>query len=569
MKSKSIIEKQRKTNRIHIQTYDESIDSYVKFSHVYFLKNRISLLFHTFDYNNAGYIKKIQLMDGTKLYQCSSLFEFICKLDELIDDNNLQKYNKNSKDALLIYTKDIKKVFYFLLSFYKDKLNVFEHNGIMYCFTIKDVIEVRDISQFYDDRNINSIYDLHNKTRELWQFFELNNNVYLTPTQFVIKMIKKGDTSMAKEIFPVDITTYNKLLKSYFGGVCICNYPEKIIDKPVIEYDRTSAYIYDLLIEKHACEPLQKVDPKDANFYIDFEEDYFALMTVKIKLTRLTYGIKCFKQIDGKRIKPGENIMCITNTDFNLLNKIAIIEDYECLELYVSKKDYLPEDLRKVIEDQYFNKMAEPTILNKKKLNSIYGACVKKLDFNKMNGKPYLTPQWGILTASYARRNLLNVALQLKGWLYSDTDSIFCLDTPENKEIIDKANQEMEDKILKIYYNHDKLDILKKLGKFKVEVKCKKFKANTTKQYMYTTIDGKVIFRGSGITGENNTEEVYEHINTGTKKIGKYNPNVTKCIIDGETYISDGSYYYEVITDEDDVTRVINFMLNNLKGEAI
>ena len=70
-----------------------------------------------------------------------------------------------------------------------------------------------------------------------------------------------------------------------------------------------------------------------------------------------------------------------------------------------------------------------------------------------------------------------------------------------------------------------------------------KFLANGKKQYMYTTIDGKFEFRGSGINGNNDESAYNGNINTGQKIIGHINPNITETEIDGKKYRSNGSYF--------------------------
>lgn len=520
--------------------------------HKYYIIKPVSLMLHTLCKDGAGYIVNWTLMVDDKLIQKSDIMDLIF---ELMDLNDLC----SEKERIIIYTDDLTKLYCYLVKNIGKIDQVFRSKTTFYYFLWQH-LEFRDIHQFYDDKfevpdNLTEKKQffeklhkkLNNLTKELWQFFIKNKMVYLTPTQVVRKQIKKGDTSMAKSIFPKDLTLYKKLLKSYTGGICVCNYPGVLIDDYYTAiYDRKSAYIFDLLMEKHACEPLKQVEPNTAQFYIDNEDIYFALMRIKINITRTYNGVsQVYRDYTGNRIDIGEHIMYITNTDFNILKKVCYIHDYECLELYISKKDYLPEDLRSTIEQFYYKKLANPSRLNKKTVNSIYGACVKKIsDFVKEKDNAILAPQWGILTASYARRNLLHAAMQLESWAYSDTDSIICRDSPNNKETIKQINAEMDEKILQYCNKFDKdYNQLKDIGKFELKDIAIKFKANSKKQYMYTKIDGEFVFKGSGINGKNDESAYDGHINTGRKNITKFNPNETVIEIEGNFYRSNGSYY--------------------------
>ena len=527
------------------------------FNHEYIVTVGVGVIFDTFTYNKAGYMNSFELtIHNEETYKGYTVEEFLGVLDKLKEKYELIKKSEFVKDTLIIYTNDLQKVLGFLMN-YDNNISVFGQ----YYFTFKDVFEFRDINIWFKNLNNSKVIAAHAQALND-DLFVKDKYFYITPTQSVTKRIKHNcDSSIAKDIFPKTRMEYDKLLKSYFGGICVANYTNLLFDDfRMVEYDRKSAYIFDLLIEKHLCEPLREENVDNLQYYLDNEDKYFALVTIKIDtikgLKRASYYIK---NIKGKHLEEDCNdILILTNTDLNLLNSLCTILTYKCLDLKVGKKDYLPRYVASVIEDEYAKKVelerlksiglatSEQVKLQKIKVNSIYGATVKKItDFIMEKDIAYLTPHWGIETSAFARKNLLSVALQLDNWLYSDTDSIFCEDNFKNGVIINEFNKNCKAKV-KAYCDRFNLcyDIYKELGTFKIECIIKKMKILGKKTYMYTTVDNDFYLKASGII-TNYDESAYnlDKLSAGKKVIGKLNRNKTSCVIDGVTYISNGSYY--------------------------
>lgn len=534
---------------IYEKTYENN-----HYIHKYYSTIPCAINLNTFEINNAGYIIDWELMLNNELFIGENIEELINKLLEIKNKYNLQKRSDYNKDALIIYTNNLEKIYGFLLN-YDDNIYIFGK----YYLVFKDIFEFRNINLFFDD-NLLTINNIYTHAEQLInELFIPNCYCYLTPTQSVTKKIKKHcNDNIAKDIYPNTYELYLKLYKSYFGGLCICNYPGLIIeDYQTVEYDRTSAYIYDLLIEKHASEPLKAINSEWYAYYIEHEDDYLSLGKYEITFLKLNKGSDLFKDVYGKKLKINrinEKItLYLTNTDFKVLENLSLIQTINCVELYVSKKDYLPQYLREIIEEEYIKKINSNSKIQKKKVNAIYGACVKKMvKYNEERKKPSLTPQWGILTASYARYNLLITAQNLKCWLYSDTDSIYCEYCEENIQKIEEINTKIDNNIRK-YCNkfNSNYELLQDLGKFKTKKIMNKFKANSKKQYMYTTIDGKFEFKGSGINVNNDESAYYGNIHTGYKVIGHINKEITEIEINGKKYISNGSYYTTKIGNDD------------------
>lgn len=528
-----------------------------KARHEYIENIGVGLTLDTFTYGGAGYVKSWQLsLSNETHYRGKTIEELIAQLNQLKDIYDLQYLNEYHTDMLLIYTDDLKLLYCFLRNYDKDAQMFKDYN-----FVFKKVFEFRDISHWYDKPK-HDAYDIACKVQHLFDdIFIPEKRFYITPTKSVLTKIKKHcDSDIAKKLYPMTYYEYKRLLRSYFGGICVANVKNTELteenDFPIAEHDRKSAYIFDLLIEKHICEPLKSTDKYNYQFFLDNEDKYFAIMKIKIrKIYGISYYLTYIRDANGKRLDENTEVLILTNIDFNLLIKGCKTLEYDVLSLDVARKDYLPEYMRNVIEEEYIKKEAVGTLIQKKKVNSIYGATVKKFneeDFKSQRDNAYLAPHWGIETASYARRNLIKLALQLDNWLYTDTDSIYCEDNEKNAIIIDEYNKEVERKV-KAYCDKFGSDFekLKDLGKFMFKKSIIKMRINNKKQYMYTDSNGQFTLKASGIPEGMYGEEAYDmpKLKAGTRKNIAFNPEKTSCTINGTTYESNGSGYIKDIND--------------------
>ena len=123
------------------------------------------------------------------------------------------------------------------------------------------------------------------------------------------------------ELFPQTPSDYNNLYQSYIGGFCICNYPKlDVRNYNTIEVDRKSAYIYDLLIEKHICEPLHKENKEYFQYYFENSEDYYIQAVLRIRFSGAKKGYEIFKDMYGNNLEPNkDSYIRINNIDLNLI----------------------------------------------------------------------------------------------------------------------------------------------------------------------------------------------------------------------------------------------------------
>ena len=563
------------------------------FTHKMFYTNILALSIESITVGNAGYITKWTLANSC--CQCiigETQKELIDTLDSLITDLHMSykysekmgKVNEDYKDCLVIYTEDIVQVLGFLL---KNASEIFES----YSFCWKNFIEFRNSSEFATIEEIEEsgcICDGYaGKTGSLAMYMQNvvdsqflirkdNNKIYvkkskfhLTPFSVVRKSVQlsfnENKDTTAQELFPIDYNQYKSWMHSYFGGLCFASSPKVLIEQPLLKIDRTSAYIYDMLCESHATKQIYC----DKSQWKDFLDSHSKLSIGYYKITFVcqTTKLSCYRKTDGKRIEKGPETQTIeialTNVDlknFITLAKEENIESIECENLIAYSAGSLPKYLMDVIVEYYTNKskLKAKRIkdwrydLSKKLVNGIYGAECEKIrteeDFKEKSEKPIFCPLWGIFTTSYAKKNLIELGEKLEGWDYSDTDSIICLDTLQNRKIIKEYNNDIR-LMVEVFcetYGYD-FNILQGLGEFVIEDEIKEFLAHGPKQYVYKTKEGHFEIKVAGAKSKESTlteKDWFDgKIEYGTRERWLFNKETTTTTYNGKTLISEGSSY--------------------------
>lgn len=267
-------------------------------------------------------------------------------------------------------------------------------------------------------------------------------------------------------------------------------YTDRII-KNVKSFDFASSYPYTMVTEKFPASEFKKCNIKKIEQIL---ECFCYLIRIKIKKIRCKYynnfisASKC-KYIENGRYDNGRVIsadeleIVLTDIDLKFIFDVYDIEEYEFLEVYWSKKDYLPIDFIKFILEKYVNKTTLKNVkdkeleymLEKNKFNSLYGMCVTQTIRNtvifdnkkgwyeeeltneqilellyKQKDRPFLSFSYGVWVTAYARNNLLkNLVKQDEYVIYADTDSLK-LKEGYNQEYIDDYNKQVEEKIKKV-----------------------------------------------------------------------------------------------------------------------
>lgn len=533
---------------------------------------------------DGGYLKEWVMYDEDGEYvRGKGVSDFINLLHLLKIKYNLEVHSKSCRDKIIIYVDNVMKI----MGFFKNQItDEFSTMSV----TLLDNFEFRSYKLWNKKlKAINAAYFMQKITNEL---FVTEKYFYLTPNQRTRKLLakecRKEKSTVAKELFPETPTSYALLREALFGGICYCPYPNLIVENPMLELDIKSAYIYIMLTKKFPINRIENVEPKNYEYYLNNKYES-SLGIYKIKYTTATNLITCYKYYDndGKahHLQKGENIevtLTLNNIDLEILLNLCnvYILDIECIYLEAYKLDYLPKYVCNKLIEEYIKKSqidedASPELYKVQKtvLNGIYGNTIKKIDldhYNDKKSKAYLAPQWGIWTTSYTKELLLGLALQMEGWMYSDTDSIYCFDTIDNCAKIEAYNASI---LRHIYDLCDRLDcnieLLRELGKFETKHKIKKFKALCQKEYLYTTTEDKIIVKAAGCSKEqikvDDNLYVLDKLSAGTKPFGFIQDEYTEAIIDGEKYSSDSSYYEVILNGEDALLAM--YAIERIKGD--
>lgn len=194
------------------------------------------------------------------------------------------------------------------------------------------------------------------------------------------------------------------------------------------------------------------------------------------------YAAEGVKLDNGRVICADRMTVCQTELDYKIFEMFYDWDRIEIITAQTAKKGFLPKYLTQPLLDNYIVKCRlkdqdmDGTLDYKNAkaaVNSFYGMTVQRLNFTewKFNpdnikelwySQPSRTPYWkmiknqllspffGIWCTAWARFKLLSVVYQLDpdrdhfNVIYCDTDSIYMIDTPRNRQIIKDHNESIQ-----------------------------------------------------------------------------------------------------------------------------
>lgn len=417
---------------------------------VHYHKYVIGLYFDSFTHNNAGYVREWEL----SLHDVDTENIITTKgktIVELIDIFRFLKTHWNlhskSKDIVLVYVEDSLNKYYGFLKNYNVVNSVF----IDKYFNMLGVFEFRTLKswtpniesirkEFELDKTYTNSQIICCKAHQLYNEVFINNSqlcrlggfkkkdeswtdrqrkvsrrnqtyFFLSPNQKTRKTlawsIVDKESTIGNEIWPMTWWAYNNLRSTLYGGLnYITPYSCKTIKDDVIDYDRKSAYIYELMCNKH-CVTASKMIKDGNNTWRDY------VMTEEYKDVKMFYGLfeitfvpnkkysKIIRLYDADKSKSMVRQMYnketttvtiwLTDIDVRLWHKFVTIKDIKCGVLYEADLDYLPEYVIDVLYQEYMKKESlnnniPARNLQKKVVNGIYGDCIRRveniIDFN-------------------------------------------------------------------------------------------------------------------------------------------------------------------------------------------
>lgn len=353
----------------------------------------------------------------------------------------------------------------------------------------------------------------------------------------------------------LDSDEYKQLKRAFQGGFthAAARFSGKV-EKNVDSIDFTSSYPYVLLSEQFPMSSGRIVEVKTKEEFKKYINLYCCLFDVEF--TNLTPKIinenyislsRCYQHekvvVNNGRVVSADKITTtITDVDYTVIEKTY---DWDSMTIYnfrVYNRGYLPTNFVKSILKLYSDKTTLKGVegkeveylVSKGMLNSCYGMTVtdivrdeiiysddwdiEKADvekdiehYNKSRNR-FLYYPWGVWVTAYARRNLWGGILAFgDDYIYSDTDSIKCINIEKHFDYINSYNNTVKLK-LQMAADYHKIDfelfqpktikgVKKLIGVWDWETeksKYTRFKTLGAKRYMIEQ-DGKINITVAGV----------------------------------------------------------------------
>lgn len=351
-----------------------------------------------------------------------------------------------------------------------------------------------------------------------------------------------------------DEKEYKQLVRAFQGGF---THPSNLHSMQTLynvsSIDFTSSYPYVLLSEMYPMSKGQLVEinnDDELNYYLKyycciFDVELFGVES-RYKNEHYISTSHCYIKDrvlsdNGRVVRADKILTTITSIDWKIINRVYYFDKKIIKNFRIYKKGYLPKPIIESIIKLYKDKTElkgvegkEEEYLNAKGLiNSVFGMMVTsiskpeivyqddqwkvepanmKKDIERYNKsmKRFLFYPWGVFCTAYARVNLWRGILEFKDdYIYSDTDSIKCLNLDNHSEYIHLYNEECKRKLHRMckHYklNYDDLEpvtikgVKKPLGIWDYEGTYKKFKTLGAKRYLYLDSDDVLHMTVAGV----------------------------------------------------------------------
>lgn len=503
--------------------------------HSYYHTKSIGLTIETQTNNNIITLKEARLYDGAKVFSFNNV-------DDLIEYFRVLTCTWN-KETQIVYCDDLRVAKYIL---HKYITNSFQTAKLIYShYLLGGKVELRDIYGFIQDINTakkdldcddEDCVVLQKYGQRLLDMFCEEKFAYLTIYQKLRKDLHKSWKQSGIILEEDSYYIYQQMIKAKRGGMCFIHWPRLEINEPILGVDRTSAYPCDLLLEKYPMTRFKSGDCQNWQKYLNDDYAFFGTFTINYD-SNFDHYFSCVYAEDAYCLPRGINqevTLTLTDVDVLTLEKILDIRgNIKCRNIFVAKKDYLPDYIANELIKRYAAKstlkgnkaMAWKYRQVKLELNAFTGNLQRKLNSAQeyKNKEKGINPAWGVWLTAYGRYHLVDLALQVNDRFYGDTDSIFCSDNTKNRETIANYNLKHLQKIKDVCKLRGwDVGVLCDLGKFELEHTITHFYAAKQKQYGYICADGEEIVKCSGYERGSISYEQLIKMNLPQMNIKKY-----------------------------------------------
>lgn len=350
------------------------------------------------------------------------------------------------------------------------------------------------------------------------------------------------------------VQDYKQLHTAFQGGFTHANayYANETI-RNVSSLDFTSAYPYVMCSEMFPCSTMKSVEVKGIKELREYMKYYCVIMdclftdlTEQFEYDHYISTSSCTalegEKVDNGRVISAKRLLTtITEIDFKIIEKCYKWKSLKIGNVYIMKKAYLPFPILDAILTLYENKTKLKGVADKEVeymhdkqlLNCVFGMCVtaiirdestfdnymgwitteakeaEQIENNNQSWQRFLYYPWGIYVTAYNRYNLWRGIFEFRDdYIYSDTDSIKCVNYEAHKAFIESYNEECETKlkrmcrIRKIDYSRCAPETIKgtvkPLGVWDYEGTYDRFKTLGAKRYM-TEVNSEISITVSGL----------------------------------------------------------------------
>ena len=492
----------------------------------------------------------------------NDIYDLLDLLKKFIKDYKLTQYSNTKKDILIIYTNELKKLYCYLYNYVSNAFIIDKSNENKGYFQVMNFIEFR---QCFNKELSNSV-DIAKYGNDLFEYIFVPHKIApFTESGVSRKIIKqncsKAKCTLGKDIFPEDYDLYTLYKGSAHGGICfsVANYHDFKYDMLAVDLKSAYSYCYTLPLPITAGE---EVDTDKWNEYDNFIGEFTITFKNKARQLSVIHDIEDKKfDITGDKVT---QTFRLNNIYLNIILRYIKVYKIECSELYTFEVDTIPKPYLDTIINFFIKK--ETTKGGERAswkigLNGISGNTIRNLTYDmfKDYSDKELPPQWGSFLMAYCFRTIVEMGEQVDGWIYSDTDSIYCLDTTKTRKAIEDYNQKAQahNNWLCEEYGYD-FEVLKNLGNFIIENKIIRFRAIANKQYAYKCESGAVIVKAAGCVKQPYySDEVFEsrEMPIGNKVIDMWLVEEPHTVVkDGKKYYAETSYF-EVTTNNNKMYR--------------
>jgi len=524
----------------------------------------IGLTFTDFidDKEQCSFMVGWELTTQSQTFTGNDIYDLLDLLKKFIKDYKLTQYSNTKKDILVIYTNRLKALYCYLYNYVSTAFLIDNTNENKGYFQVMNFIEFR---QCFNKELSNSV-DIANYGNDLFEYIFVPHKIApFTESGVSRKIIKqncsKAKCTLGKDIFPENYDLYTLYKGSAHGGICYspANYHDFKCDMLAVDLKSAYSYCYTLPLPISAGE---EVNTDNWDKYDNFIGEF--TITFKNKAKQL--GV--IRDIDDNKFDTtGDKVtqtFRLNNIYLEVILRYIKVYKIECNELYTFEVNTIPKPYLDTIINFFVKK--ETTKGGERAswkigLNGISGNTIRNLSYNmfKNYSDKELPPQWGSFLMAYCFRAVVEMGERVDGWIYSDTDSIYCLDTPKTRQAIEDYNQKAQahNKWLCEEYGYD-FEVLKNLGNFIIENKIIRFRAIANKQYAYKCESGAVIVKAAGCVKQPYySDEVFEsrEMPIGNRIIDMWlvdEPHTVEK--DGKKYYAETGYF-EVTTNNPEMYR--------------